>query len=144
MNWWCEHWNSKAGIPLLLVHWAGWAMNRRRTDTAPGHADGGPTLMLDSLSNTDGGESVVGDLQTPVSGRHNGSTSFPKPLLSPASESHKLKSTGDTSYWTKLWSRIQAANSSGLWGFWKHPVLSEPIMWGWTYFLRSRDVCPSD
>lgn len=91
MNWCWEQWNSKAGIPSVLVHWAGWAMNRRCTDTALGHTDRGPTLMLDPLSNTDGGESVVGGSQSPVSGIHNGTASLANPTLSPTSESHKFK-----------------------------------------------------
>lgn len=39
----------------MLVHWAGWAVDRRCPDTALGHADRGPTLGLDPQSDADGG-----------------------------------------------------------------------------------------
>lgn len=43
----------------------------------------------------------MGGLQTPVSGRHNGTASFANPTLSPTSELYKLKGTTDSSYCMK-------------------------------------------
>lgn len=44
---------------------------------------------------------MVGGFQTPVSGLHNGTASLANPTLSPTSELHELKGTGDTNYCTK-------------------------------------------
>lgn len=77
----------------MLADWAGWALNRRCTDTAPGATlnEAPHSRWTHKLGNTDGGESTVGGLQTPVSGPHNGAAGLANPTLSPTSELHKLK-----------------------------------------------------
>lgn len=106
MNW-CELWNTMAGIPLVLVHWAGWAVNRRCIDTAPGprwqrpHTHAGLTNWATQME-----EGAWWVVYRPVSGLHNGTAGFTNPTLSPTSELYKLKGTEDFSYCTKSLSRI--------------------------------------
>lgn len=101
-----EHqgWNPiSVGSPGWLGHEQEVCRHRPRPRWQRPHTHAG---LTHTLSDTDGGESVVGGLQTPVSGPHNGTASFANPTLSPTSELYKLKGTTDSSYCMKSLGRI--------------------------------------